>query len=225
MLEYVSSFPKEGMTSAVCSHGSLKTFLKSQKLVGGWTNPSQKYAQVKLDHFPRKNMEKSQTCYVRNPPLRKQPNPMRSSGRLLVPGHSGQVGPSHTVRSRLPCSMRTVNGELWIFEQQEHQAKLSHLSNSSWRWKSLNLDFMYVWDSKQPVLNGCLVTQPFPMWRFGKIMKNPIVQLKEPFLDGWDSRWWFIHRCIPYTSKKSSPLLMVRVLANLLLHPYPHHRS
>lgn len=102
--------------------------------------------------------------------------------------------------------MRTVNGELWIFEQQEHQAKLSHLSNSSLRWKSFkNWDLMYVWDSKQPIFKwmfGYTTISHVKIWKNHETSNCPIERTISFF--GWDSRWGFIHRCIPYTSKKSS---------------------
>ncbi len=33
-------------------------------LVGGWTNPFEKYAQVKLDHFPRDRGKNSKNVWI-----------------------------------------------------------------------------------------------------------------------------------------------------------------
>ena len=54
------------------SHHKRKSWIVFQfriHLVGGWTNPSEKYArQIKLDHFPIFRDEQSKTCLSCQPP-------------------------------------------------------------------------------------------------------------------------------------------------------------
>ena len=72
------------------------------------------------------------------------------------------------------------------------------------------------WNPKHPVLNGCLVKQPFSITRFG------IIQLKQPFINGCLGFQVYIYIYIIYMDPMDPLMLNEKQKSTTLCAPHSH---